>query len=110
MFVLQGNLQSVLGEDGVGKDVLRLLEQHVFGLVAGGEVAEDETLDLCVEGDLGGLGGGAVEGLLGEEGVFLGEGGFVVEAGDAADEVNELGTVSGICAISIRTDRVRRCS
>lgn len=106
MFVLQGNLQSVLGEDGVGKDVLRLLEQHVFGLVAGGEVAEDEAVDLCVEGDLGGLGGGAVEGLLGEEGVLVGEGGFVVEAGDAADEVNELGTVSGICAISIRTDRV----
>lgn len=69
-------------------------------------MAEDEAVDLCVEGDLGGLGGGAVEGLLGEEGVLLGEGGFVVEAGDAADEVNELGTVSGICAISIRTDRV----
>ncbi len=86
--------------------MLRLLEQHVFGLVAGGEVAEDEAVDLCVEGDLGGLGGGAVEGLLGEEGVLVGEGGFVVEAGDAADEVNELGTVSGICAISIRTDGV----
>lgn len=110
MFVLQGNFQSVLGEDGVGKDVLRLLEQHVFGLVAGGEVAEDESVDLCVEGDLCGLGGGAVEGLLGEEGVLVGEGGFVVEAGDAADEVNELGTVSGICAISIRTDRVGGCS
>ena len=72
-------------------------------------MAEDEAVDLCVEGDLGGLGGGAVEGLLGEEGVFLGEGGFVVEAGDAADELDELGTVSGISAISIRTDRVRRC-
>lgn len=71
-------------------------------------MAEDEAVDLCVEGDLGGLGGGAVEGLLGEEGVFLGEGGFVVEAGDAADEVNELGTVSGICAIGVGTDRIGR--
>ena len=69
-------------------------------------MAEDEAVDLCVESDLGGLGGGAVEGLLGEEGVLVGEGGFVVEAGDAADEVNELGTVGGICAISIRTDGV----
>ena len=69
-------------------------------------MAEDEAVDLCVEGDLGGLGGGAVEGLLGEEGVLVGEGGFVVEAGDAADEVNELGTVSGICAISVGADRV----
>ena len=72
-------------------------------------MAEDKAVDLCVEGDLGGLDGGAVEGLLGEEGVLLGEGGFVVEAGDAADELDELGVVSGIIAISIRTDRVRRC-
>ena len=110
MFVLQGNLQSVLGEDGVGKDVLRLLEQHVFGLVAGGEVAEDEAVDLCVEGDLGGLGGGAVEGLLGKKSMFLSESSFVIETCDVFDEVNELWTVSGISAISIRTDRVRRCS
>ena len=72
-------------------------------------MAEDEAVDLCVEGDLGGLGGGAVEGLLGEEGVLLSESSFVIETCDVFDEVNELGTVSGICAISIRTDRVRRC-
>lgn len=69
-------------------------------------MAEDEAVDLCVEGDLGGLGGGAVEGLLGEEGVLVGEGGFVVEAGDAADELDELGVVGGVGAVGVGADGV----
>lgn len=64
-------------------------------------MSKDETLDLRIESDLCGLCGGAVESLLGKKGVFLCEGGFVVEAGDAVDEVGELWTVGGVGAVSV---------
>lgn len=72
-------------------------------------MSEDELTDLGIAGNLGGLCGGAVEGLLGKQGVLLGEGGFVVEAGDAADEVGELWTVGGVGAVGIGTDGVGWC-
>ena len=80
-----------------------------FGLVARGEVAEDELVGMGVEGDLGGLCGCAVVGFLGEEGVCLGEGGFVVEAGDALQEFGQLGTVGGVGAVGVGAHGVGGC-
>ena len=70
---------------------------------------EDETTDLGIEGNLSSLRGSAVEGLLGEEGVLGGKGGFVIEAGDATKKFGELGTVGGVRTVRIGTDRVGGC-
>lgn len=72
-------------------------------------MAEDELADSCLEGDLCGFGGGAVEGLPGEKGMFGGEGGFVVEAGDAADKSGEFWTIDGVGAVGVGTDGVGWC-
>lgn len=54
--------------------------------------------------DLCGLCGGAVVGLLGEEGVFLRKGCFVVEAGDTLDEISQRRMVGGVGAIGVGTN------
>ena len=69
-------------------------------------MSEDETLYLGITGYLCGLCSRAVECLLCKKGMFLREGGFVVQAGDAVDEFCESGAVCGVCAVCVGTDRV----
>lgn len=52
-----------------------------------------------------GLFGGAVVGLLCQQGMLVREGSFVVEAGDMLDEFCELGTIGGVSAVGVGTDR-----
>lgn len=106
---LEGDSHSVFGKEGVGEDLQGFLKQEVFGFVARGEVTDDELPGMGIEGNLCGLSGCAVVGFLGEESMLLGEGGFVVEAGDALKQFGQLGTVGGVGAVGVGAHGVGRC-
>ena len=71
--------QAFGGEKGVGEDLLGFGEEGSFVLVAGGEVANHETLRTGELGHFSSLAGGAVEGIDGTGGIFFAKGGLVVE-------------------------------
>ena len=93
--------QTFLGEDGWGENGLSLLEQSFLVVDAGAEVSDDEAFGLCVSGHCGSLACGAVTGLGGTQGKFLGVGGFVLEEVGSQDELGQLRQVARIGAIGV---------
>ena len=64
-------------------------------------MTEDEALGLGREGYLGCLGGSAVVCFLGEKRMFVGECGFVVDAGSAFEEVGNVGLKFRVGAVGV---------
>ena len=100
------DLCTVGGDEGVGEDGGGFGEEQ-FGLfVAGADMGEEELLGVGLEGEGGGLRGGAVELFGSDRGEGVVEGAFEAEEVDAFDVGEDGFGVGGVGAVGVVADGV----
>ncbi len=98
--------KSFVGKDGVGENALSLLQESIFVLNGGAEMAYAKLPHPCISSQGGCLQGCGVHGLFRSECTFVEIGRFVIEQIDAINNVFQLWQIDGIGAVGIRA---RRC-
>lgn len=96
---------SVDGDEGVGEDGGGFGKEEFGFFVAGADVGEEELLGVGLEGEGGGLRGGAVELLGGDGGKGIVEGAFEAEEVHAFDIGEDGLGVGGVGAVGIAAGR-----
>lgn len=99
--------KSFVGKDGVRENALSLLQESIFVLNGGAEMAYAKLPHPCISSQGSCLQGCGVHGLFRPECAFVEIGRFVIEQIDAINNVFQLWQIDGIGAVGIRA---RRCS
>ncbi len=89
------------GQFGIGKDLTGLLLEGMQFFIFGAEMTNEEPLDTGLQGDGGGLGGGAMEALAGLDFEVFQVGGLMIEHVDAADGGGNTLVEEGVGGIGI---------
>ena len=91
--------ESFVGKDGVGENALSLLQESIFVLNGGAEMAYAKLPHPCISSQGGCLQGCGVHGLFRSECALVEIGRFVIEQIDAINNVFQLWQIDGIRAI-----------